>query len=61
MIDKIGGRKFVGFIFITCILLVLVVIGKIEAKELLLFITGNYGLYVLGNVGNKAVTPPPAQ
>ena len=51
MIDQLGGRKFTGFLIISILLFVLVLVDKVAADAFVSFLTANFGIYVLGNVG----------
>ena len=54
MIEKFGGRKFVGFIIVSVMLFALVMIDKITGTEFVSFVTANLGIYVTGNVVKAA-------
>jgi len=47
------SRKFLGFIFVSIMLFVLVLTGKITGTDFTTFITANLGLYMVSNVGTK--------
>lgn len=49
MLEKLGGRKFVGFLFITILLFVLVILDKLAVGDFTTFLTANFGIYVAGN------------
>jgi hypothetical protein len=53
MIDKLGGRKFVGFVFVSVLLFALTLTDKITGKEFVDFIIANFGIFVAGNVVTK--------
>ena len=42
---KFGGRKFVGFIFISSLLFTLAVLGKLNITDFLTFVTVNYAAF----------------
>ena len=50
MIERLGGRKFIGFVLVAIMLFVLVILNKITGADFISFITGNFGLYALANV-----------
>ena len=50
MIDKCGGRKFIGFIVVCAMLFALVLMEKITGGEFVAFATANLGIYTAGNV-----------
>jgi len=52
MLEKLGGRKFVGFFIILFILLVLVILKLLPVEQFMTFLTANFGIYVAGNVGD---------
>lgn len=47
------SRKFLGFILVSGMLFVLVLVGKITGADFTTFITANLGLYLTANVGTK--------
>jgi hypothetical protein len=49
IIEKLGGRKFVGFIFLCVLFTILILAGKLDGQEFVVFITLNFGVYVTGN------------
>jgi hypothetical protein len=49
MMDALGGRKFIGFLFITVLLFALVFSGKLDVNTFVAFITANFGIFVTGN------------
>jgi len=53
MIEQLGGRKFVGFLIIALLLVILVVVNKIDAQEFVTFITLNFATFTAGNVGES--------
>jgi hypothetical protein len=55
MIEQFGGRKFVGFLFVSTLLTLLVVVDKITGSDFVAFITANFGLFVAGNAAEKIV------
>ena len=48
-IESCGGRKFVGFIAISGLLFVLVVLKLLPVEQFTTFIIANFGIYVAGN------------
>jgi len=52
--DKVGGRKFTGFVFITILGFVLILVKDIKtATDFMTFAFGMFGLYVAGNTISK--------
>ncbi len=49
MIDKLGGRKFIGFIVVAILLAGLAAVGRIPFDTFVTFVTANFGIYVAGN------------
>ena len=47
--EKLGGRKFVGFLVVALLFTVLVLFDKVSANEFVQFITLNFTVYVGGN------------
>ena len=54
MMEKLGGRKFVGFMAVALMLFVLVLASKIDAGQFVTFITANLGIYSASNVVKAA-------
>lgn len=52
MLDKIGGRKFIGFLIISFMFFILTVLKILPVDSFVAFITANFGIYVAGNVSN---------
>jgi len=53
-LDKMGGRKFIGFVFITILGFVLILVKDIKiATDFMTFAFGMFGLYVIGNTISK--------
>lgn len=57
MIESFGGRKFVGFLFITVLLTVLCLFDKITGDAFIQFVTLNFGIFVVGNTIVDVKTP----
>jgi hypothetical protein len=52
--DKVGGTKFTGFIFITILGFVLILVKDTKtATDFMAFAFGMFGLYVVGNTISK--------
>lgn len=47
------SRKFLGFIFVSIMLFILVLTNKITGSDFTTFITANLGIYLAANVGSK--------
>jgi len=56
MKEQFMSKKFIGFIFVTLVLLTLVLTGKAEADAIISFITLNFGFYIGGNITEKIVS-----
>jgi hypothetical protein len=58
MFDNVGGTKFVGFIFITMLGFVLILVKDLKtATDFMTFAFGMFGLYVVGNTVSKFANP----
>jgi hypothetical protein len=66
MLDLLGGRKFIGFFIIVFLFFILTVLKLLPVESFVTFVTANFGIYVVGNVGdafasknNTTPTVPP--
>ena len=50
MLDKLGGRKFVGFVIVVALLFMLVLTKYITGQDFVSFVTANLAIYTAGNV-----------
>jgi hypothetical protein len=55
VLDNFGGRKFIGFVLVSIMLFVLVLLTKISGTEFVAFITANLGIYCVANVAKASV------
>ena len=56
MLDKLGGRKFIGFIILLVMGFVFVLLSKLPVQDFMTWGTAGLAIYTAGNVGDTIAT-----